>query len=91
MKKIAIITGGSRGIGAAVAVCLAKNKYDIAISYKENKKKAEEILTKLHSYGSSAIAVKVDLGNEKDIQNLFDTVDKKLGRISALVNNAAEL
>lgn len=91
MKKIAIITGGSRGIGAAVAVCLAKNKYDIAISYKENKKMAEKILTKIHNYGSSAIAVKVDLGNEKDIQNLFDTVDKKLGRICALVNNAAEL
>ena len=42
-------------------------------------------------YKRQAIAVKVDLGNEKDIQNLFDTVDKKLGRISALVNNAAEL
>jgi NAD(P)-dependent dehydrogenase (short-subunit alcohol dehydrogenase family) len=91
MKRIAVITGGSRGIGAAIALCLAKQNYDIAISYKKNKIKADKIVNKIRSYGSSAIAVKVDLGKEKNIINLFNTVDKKLGRMYALVNNAAEL
>ena len=91
MKKIAIITGGSRGIGAAVAVCLASKGYDVAISYKTNQLEADKIISHIRSLGSLAIAVQADLGNAKDIKRLFKTVDKQLGRISALVNNAAEL
>ncbi|WP_413664052.1 SDR family oxidoreductase [Microbulbifer sp. CNSA002] len=88
-KKVALITGGNRGIGAATAKLLAHRGYQIAISYRQRKQQAEELIVELRSFGVLAIAVRADISSEKDIVQLFNTVDEQLGPISCLVNNAA--
>ncbi|WP_444918781.1 SDR family oxidoreductase [Microbulbifer sp. JMSA003] len=88
-KKVALITGGNRGIGAATAKLLAHRGYQIAISYRQRKQQAEELIAELRSFGVLAIAVRADISSEKDIVQLFNTVDEQLGPISCLVNNAA--
>ncbi|WP_444940241.1 SDR family oxidoreductase [Microbulbifer sp. ZKSA004] len=88
-KKVALITGGNRGIGAATAKLLAHRGYQIAISYRQRKQQAEELIAELRSFGVLAIAVRADISSEKDIVQLFNTVDEQLGPISCLVNSAA--
>ena len=86
-NKVALITGASRGIGASAALLLAKNGYDVAINYLENKDKAEEVANQARKFGVKAIVVKADLGSEQEIVDMFLTIDGKLGAINALVNN----
>jgi NAD(P)-dependent dehydrogenase (short-subunit alcohol dehydrogenase family) len=86
-NKVALITGASRGIGASTALLLAKNNYDVAINYLENKDKAEEVANQARKFGVKAIVVKADLGSEQEIVDMFLTIDGKLGAINALVNN----
>ncbi|WP_444959120.1 SDR family oxidoreductase [Microbulbifer sp. ZKSA002] len=88
-KKVALITGGNRGIGAATTKLLAHRGYQIAISYRQRKQQAEELIAGLRSFGVLAIAVRADISSEKDIVQLFNMVDEQLGPISCLVNNAA--
>jgi len=88
-NKIALITGSSRGIGASTALILAQNGYNIAVNYLENRDKAEEIVIQAKSFGVKAISIKADLKNEIEIINMFSTLDKELGELSALVNNGA--
>jgi len=88
MKKIAIVTGASRGIGAATAKLLAKNDYSVCVNYRSGKEEATTIVNAIKSQGGTAIAVYADMSNEKDILNLFSTVDKELGSVTALINNA---
>ncbi len=88
MKKVAIITGGSRGIGAATTKELAKAGYAVCINYHSAKDKAELLASNINKNGGRAIAVKADVAKEKDILALFETVDHELGPITALVNNA---
>lgn len=91
MKKTALITGGSRGIGAATARLLASRGYDICISYRQRQQTAETLLGELRAFGVEAIAVQADISVESDIEQLFAQADEKLGRLSALVNNAGML
>lgn len=91
MKKIALITGGSRGIGAATAKLLASRGYDVCITYRQRSNNAESVLEILRSHGVKAIAVKADISDEPDVVNLFRTVDEELGPVTALVNNAGML
>lgn len=88
MKKIAIITGASRGIGAATAHLLAAHDYAIGINYCHAKEKAEAIVNAIRQTKGEAIAIRADLAVEKDILNLFEIVDKELGPVTTLVNNA---
>lgn len=88
MKKIAIVTGASRGIGAASAKLLAENGYAVCVNYNSAKEKAEAIVNAIKNNGGNAIAVKADMASEKDILNLFAIVDAELGPVSALINNA---
>ena len=88
MKKVAIVTGASRGIGAATAELLAKNGYVVCVNYLGNEARANEVVASINKNGGKAIAVKADVGKEEDILRLFSTVDKKLGPVTALVNNA---
>lgn len=88
MSKVAIITGASRGIGAATAKLLAKNGYAVCINYLNNESKAQEVCQEIQKQGGKAIAIKADMASEKDIVNLFNIVDKELGPVTALVNNA---
>ncbi len=88
MKKVAIVTGASRGIGAATAKKLAEQGYAVCVNYHSAKDKAEHIVDAIHNKGGKAIAVKADMASENDILALFATVDRELGPVTALVNNA---
>ena len=91
MNKVALITGGSRGIGAATARLLATRGYDLCISYREREGMASAVLMELRAAGANAIAIRADISSETDIETLFATVDHKFGRLDALVNNAGIL
>jgi 3-oxoacyl-[acyl-carrier protein] reductase len=86
--KIALVTGGSRGIGAAIALRLASEGATVAISYASNKTAAEKVVAQIQELGSSAIAVKADVASQQDTESLIAEI-KKLGKIDILVNNAA--
>ncbi len=83
--KVMLVTGGGRGIGAATALLAAKRGYAVAINYLKNGAAAERVV---HQIGKNAIAVAGDVASEADVVRLFKTVDEKLGRVTALVNNA---
>lgn len=91
MRKIALITGASRGIGAATARHLAKQDYDVCINYKDNADTAEKLVAEVEASGAKAIAVQADVSKESDVLRLFAAVDEELGAITSLVNNAGML
>ncbi len=86
--KVALITGGSRGIGKEIALALAKEGNNIAISYGNNTDSAMEVVKELKSLGVEAIAIKADVSISEDVTNLVKTVEDQLGTIDILVNNA---
>jgi len=89
--KVMIITGGSRGIGAATAQIAAARGYVVCIAYRSNKQAAQAVVDAILLAGGKAIAVAADVAQEADVINLFQTVDSELGRVNALVNNAGTL
>ena len=90
-KPIMLITGGSRGIGAATALGAAKRGYRVALSYLGNVAAANEIVQKIQQTGGEAIAIQADVGIEADVLRLFKTVDEKMGNLHVLINNAGML
>jgi 3-oxoacyl-[acyl-carrier protein] reductase len=86
--KVALVTGGSRGIGAAIAKALADDGTDVAISYAASADKAEAVVKELRKKGVRAEALKADQANTKEVEGLVETVVKKFGRLDILVNNA---
>ena len=88
MAKILIVTGGSRGIGAAVALLAGHAGWDVAINYVSRRDRAEEVAAEIRAAGRRAIAVRADIGSELDVVSLFETVDHALGPPTGLVNNA---
>jgi NAD(P)-dependent dehydrogenase (short-subunit alcohol dehydrogenase family) len=91
MNKIALVTGGSRGIGAATARRLASLKYDVCINYLRDESAALKVVDEISKQGGRAIAVQADVSNESEVVHLFVQMDQRLGKISALVNNAGVL
>ena len=89
--KILVITGGSRGIGAATARLAAAQGYAVCISYLRNRGAADEIVDAIRSAGGTAIAVQADVASEADVVRLFETADRELGPLTGLVNNAGIL
>ena len=88
MDKIMIVTGGSRGIGAATCLMAAKHGYAVAVNYRGNREAAEGVVSAIEADGGTAIAVQADMAVESEVVQLFETVDDRLGRVTALVNNA---
>lgn len=90
-KPIMLITGGSRGIGAATALGAAARGYRVALSYLGNVAAANEIVQKIQQTGGEAVAIQADVGIEADVLRLFKTVDEKMGTLHVLINNAGML
>lgn len=91
MDKVLIVTGGSRGIGAATARLGAQRGYAVCVNYVSNRKAADDVVADIERDGGKAIAVAADVSSEPDVVRMFETVDKSLGRVTALVNNAGTL
>ncbi|NUU00797.1 SDR family oxidoreductase [Herbaspirillum robiniae] len=89
--KVIIVTGGSRGIGAATAKLAGQRGYAVAVNYLSNREAAEAVAEEIRKGGAKAITVAGDVSKEEDILRLFATVDKELGPVTALVNNAGIL
>ena len=83
-----LVTGGSRGIGAATCLMAAKHGYAVAVNYHSNREAADAVVAAIEKDGGKALAIQADVADEQDVVRLFATVDDKLGRITALVNNA---
>jgi len=90
-KKILLITGGSRGIGAATARLAAARGYDVCVNYRRNRDAADGVVNEIQAAGARALAVAADVSIEDDIRRLFDVCDTSFGRLDALVNNAGIL
>jgi NAD(P)-dependent dehydrogenase (short-subunit alcohol dehydrogenase family) len=90
-RGVMLITGGSRGIGAATARMAAARGYDVAISFRSNDEAADEVVDACAASGAEAIAVRAEMAVEADIVALFDETVAELGAISAFVNNAGTL
>jgi NAD(P)-dependent dehydrogenase (short-subunit alcohol dehydrogenase family) len=88
LKKVMLVTGGSRGIGAAVARLAAGRGYDVCVNYAGNADAAKDVVRAIEGQGAKAVAVQGDVADESDVLRLFDTVDRELGRLDVLVNNA---
>ena len=88
MKKVALVTGSSRGIGAAIARALAGAGYALCINYIEQQEKAEKLVAELRNSGSIAIAVQADVSDAAAVKKMVAHAEEELGQISLLVNNA---
>lgn len=91
MDNVIIVTGASRGIGAATARLAASRGYTVCVNYRQNRDAAETVVKNIETLGGRALAVAADVSRESDVINLFETVDAELGTLSALVNNAGIL
>ena len=90
-RPVVIVTGGSRGIGAATCTSLAERGYDVCVNYASDRLAAEAVAQICGAAGGRAIAVRGDVSDEDDVVALFDRVVDELGGLDALVNNAAVL
>ena len=91
MSKILLVTGGSRGIGAATARLAARRGYITCITYLHNQAAAEAVVADITSTGGQVLALQVDVSVEQEVIQLFEQIDIRLGPLSALVNNAGIL
>ncbi|CAN5662179.1 SDR family oxidoreductase [soil metagenome] len=91
MRQVLLVTGGSRGIGAATACLAAKRGYAVCVNYVRNQAAAEAVVKQIEQAGGTAIAVAADVSLEHEVVGLFENVDQALGPVTALVNNAGIL
>ncbi|WNI26379.1 SDR family oxidoreductase [Streptomyces sp. ITFR-16] len=87
-RPVTVVTGGSRGIGAAVCVRLAADGHDIALGYHSDADAAEAVAEAVRERGGRCVTVRVDTADEADVERLFDTAAAELGPVTGLVNNA---
>lgn len=90
-RPVVVITGGSRGIGAATALLAGERGYAVCVNYRSNHEAAHHVVAAIESRGATAIAVQADVSMEADVARLFESSDRALGPLTALVNNAGIL
>ncbi|MEU6854125.1 SDR family oxidoreductase [Actinacidiphila alni] len=88
MSPVTVVTGGGRGIGAAVALRLAAAGHDVGIGYERARDAAEEVAARVREAGVRCVTVRADTSDETAVDTLFDTVKERLGPVTGLVNNA---
>jgi NAD(P)-dependent dehydrogenase (short-subunit alcohol dehydrogenase family) len=88
MDEVLLVTGGSRGIGAATALLAARKGFAVAVNYTSNEAAAADVVRTIESGGGKAFAVQGDVAQEDQVLRMFEQVDARLGRLTALVNNA---
>jgi NAD(P)-dependent dehydrogenase (short-subunit alcohol dehydrogenase family) len=91
VTNVLLVTGGSRGIGAATARLAAERGYAVCVNYRQNRAAADEVVAAITAAGGRALAVGADVASEADVVRLFDTVDRELGPLAVLINNAGIL
>ena len=91
MTKVLVVTGSSRGIGAACAVLGATQGFKVCVNYHQSPDRAETVVAEIAAAGGEAIAIAGDMGREDDIKTLFKAVDEAFGPVTALINNAAKV
>lgn len=87
-RKVALVTGASRGIGKGCAIKLGSLGYDVAVNYNSNEAEANKVVETIKAFGVNAIAVKANVGDRGEVNAMFRTVVKELGQLDVLVNNA---
>ena len=88
MDKVLLVTGGSRGIGAATCLLAARQGWAVAVNYTANSMAADEVVREIRATGGRAMAVQADVADEAQVLRMFEQVDAKFGRLTGLVNNA---
>jgi NAD(P)-dependent dehydrogenase (short-subunit alcohol dehydrogenase family) len=91
MDRVMMVTGGGRGIGAATARLAAERGYAVCVNYRRDRAAAEAVVADVERAGARAVAVAADVGSEAEVVRLFETADRELGPLTALVNNAGIL
>ena len=91
MREVMLVTGASRGIGAATAVLAAERGYDVAIGYRQEPGAAESVAEQVRARGARAMAIQADVAGEEDVERMFAAVDAGLGTLAVLINNAGAL
>lgn len=90
MNKVVLVTGGAKGIGRAIALELAKQRYDIVINYLTSQKEAEALQKQIKEiYGVRCMAIPCDVSKEDEVDKMISCIEKKLGGVDILINNAA--
>lgn len=87
-KKVVIVTGASRGIGASIAKALGANGASVVVNYHSNKEKAEEVLREITKLGGEGLIYRADVRNTKEVNSMVETTVKRFGEINVLINNA---
>jgi NAD(P)-dependent dehydrogenase (short-subunit alcohol dehydrogenase family) len=88
MNKVMLVTGASRGLGAAVAQLAARRGYAVCINYSQDEERANSVVAGIRAEGGSAIAIRADVGSDADVVAMFERIDAELGTLGVLVNNA---
>ena len=91
MKPVLLVTGASRGIGAATALLAARHGWAVAVNYSQNSAAAEAVVKQIKAESGQAVSIQADVGDEAQIKHLFSQVDAQLGRLTGFVNNAGVL
>ena len=91
MQKVMLITGASRGIGAATARLAAQRGYALGINYRQQRESAEALVREIEDAGGRALALGADVGDETQVLRMFESLDRAFGRLDVLVNNAGML